>query len=191
MLRSLAQHAEDAGVGRKTIPASCTGAMCCERTPFACQPPLQRRIRSVRAPAARRLAAAAAHHLSADTQCGRLRGPCCWYCTVPVHRPPCCGPLRSCILRAGLGMRRPASHHARPAWWSGGGRGKRAKKGTYIGSVHPRVMYPYPASFARLKHLKHPSQSLPRITHQVLWLFLGGRGRPHAVGMLLPRTHDR
>ncbi|KAM0696874.1 hypothetical protein Q7P36_002945 [Cladosporium allicinum] len=39
MLRSLAQHAEDAGVGRKTIPASCTGAMCCERTPFACQPP--------------------------------------------------------------------------------------------------------------------------------------------------------
>ena len=144
MLRSLAQHAEDAGVGRKTIPASCTGAMCCERTPFACQPPLQRRIRSVRAPAARRLAAAAAHHLSADTQCGRLRGPCCWYCTVPVHRPLCCGPLRSCILRAGLGMRRPASHHARPAWWSGGGRGKRAKKGTYIGSVHPRVILPLP-----------------------------------------------
>jgi hypothetical protein len=129
-----------------------------------------------RAPAARRLAAAAAHQLSADTQCGRLRGPCCWYSTVPYPSTPCCGPLRSCILRAGLGMRRPASHHARPAWWSGGGRGKRAKKGTYIGSVHPPVHPPYPASFARLKHhlnLKHPSQSLPRITHQVLWLFLG------------------
>jgi hypothetical protein len=49
MLRSLAQHAEDAGVGRNAILARCAGAMCCERTPFACQPPLQRRIRSVRA----------------------------------------------------------------------------------------------------------------------------------------------
>jgi hypothetical protein len=34
--------------GTTSLPR-CAGAMCCERTPFACQPPLQRRIRSVRA----------------------------------------------------------------------------------------------------------------------------------------------
>ena len=167
MLRSLAQHAEDAGVGRKTIPASCTGAMCCERTPFACQPPLQRRIRSVRAPAARRLAAAAAHHLSADAQCGRLRGPCCWYCTQGPypstdHHAVGLSAAASCVVGSACGG--PASHHARFAWWSGGGRGKRARKGTCTSKC--TSSYPYPASLARLKHLnlKHSSQSLPRIT---------------------------
>jgi len=140
MLRSLAQHAEDAGVGRNHIPASCTGAMCCERTPFACQPPLQSRIRSVRAPATRRLAAAAAaaHHLSADTQCGRLRGPC-WYCTVPVHRPPCCGPS-------------PQLH---PAWWArhaaglphttlGLSGGLAVDEGSELRKVHQSVHLPTP-----------------------------------------------
>ena len=136
---------------------------------------------------------------------------CCCCCASPLGRYPVWTPTRPLLLV--LYRTRPpstvlwASPQLHPACWARHAAAcltprsaclvvwrwarKRAKKGTYIGSVQPRVMYPYPASFAKLKHLEHPSQSLPRITHQVLWLFLGGRGRPHAVGMLLPRTHDR
>ena len=183
MLRSLAQHAEDAGVGRNHIPASCTGAMCCERTPFACQPPPAKPY----------------------TVCPRASNAkaccCCCCCASPFGRYPVWTPTRpllvlyrtrppstvlwalsaaaSCVVGSACGG--PASHHARFVWWSGGGRGKRAKKGT----SKCTSSYPYPASFARLKH---SSQSLPRITHQVLCLFLGG-GRPQTVGMLY--AHDR
>jgi len=168
--------------------------MCCERTPFACQPPLRRRIRSVRA----------------RQQCEGLLLLRITYRPIPsvdAYEAPAAGTLpyqstdhhavglsaaASCVVGSACGG--PASHHARFAWWSGvgGGRGKRARKGTW----ECTSCYPYPASFARLKHLrhlKHSSQSLPRITHlgrycTVLCLFLV-RGRPHAVGMLC--THDR
>ena len=80
MLRSLAQHAEDAGVGRNHIPASCTGAMCCERTPFACQPPLQ--------PA------------TPYTVCPRASSAkaCCCCCASPLGRYPVWTPTRPLLL---------------------------------------------------------------------------------------------
>jgi hypothetical protein len=111
----------------------------------------------------------------------------CCCCASPIGRYPVWTPTRPLLLV--LSRTRPpttmlwASPQLHPAWWArhaaglphttlglpgglavGGGRGKRARKGTW----ECTSCYPYPASFARLKHLrhlKHSSQSLPRITH--------------------------
>jgi hypothetical protein len=166
MLRSLAQHAEDAGVGRNDILAQVRRCHVLRANALRMPaPPATPYTVCPRAPAARRLAAAAAHHLSADAQCGRLRGPCCWYCTQGPypstdHHAVGLSAAASCMVGSACGG--PASHHARFAWWSGGGRGKRARKGTCTSKC--TSSYPYPASLTRLKHLKHSSQSLPRIT---------------------------
>jgi hypothetical protein len=150
--------------GTTSLPR-CAGAMCCERTPFACQPPLQRRIRSVRARQQRKgllllLRITSRPMPSVDAYEAPAAG------TVPYpstdHHAVGLSAAASCVVGSACGG--PASHHARFAWWSGGGRGKRARKGTCTSKC--TSSYPYPASLARLKHLnlKHSSQSLPRIT---------------------------
>jgi len=164
MLRSLAQHAEeDAGVGRNDIPASCTGAMCCETN-------------------ALRMPAPPATPYTVCPRASNAKACCCLlritYRPIPsvdAYEAPATGTVPSVILYA-VGLSAAASCTVDSACGGllclphttlglpGGlavDEGSELRKVHRSGYVGVYILLPYPASFARLKRslVAEPAQN--------------------------------